>query len=630
MIMKYNKYKKYILSDMANMVLIFVISLFICKLILFKSDALFDNDVDFHYARVMSTVHAWMDHQFVPQLDPTAVKGFGYSWNLFYGPLPTYFIAGLFFICRDLAFSVNLTSVIIVFCIGLMMYRYIKYRTQSQGAALVSAVSMITSTSVLLNIYQYSGYGPLFAMFFAILSLYGIQLIFDKEKNGLGVLLLGFGGSGMLLSHTLSCLVMVIYIMLLLICHFKITLKRMKSFVLSACLSLGLSAYFLLPFIELKNLNIYNLFNKSFVKVYMWKNPNSMNFGRVSFKQMFSLEQLNVASFPIVSFIISLVLLCLICSLLVFKRIKKEESKLLSDVFLFFLFALSIFVLCSNWMDWHKLPGFLWTMQSPIRIMFYASGLLFSVYIGLSYSYVIRKAPRFITIILSIFLVVINVIFSQSLIDSPHNNFAKYFHNLKKIDASYSIEGEQFLKTAIGEFFPTSIGTQEKSLSQIISEKDFAYYFSLGYIYPALDKRIQEGIVNTSDNQPTNFKVHEQKYSRSEFVFDVPKMVKTTDVEIPKIYYPGYKAYSYMNGEKVALRVVPSKRGFVQVNLPKEKAGRIIVYYGLSRATIIGVSLTLLSIFISICYLIKYRRDKKREIRHASLKRRTLRYSTDA
>ena len=312
---------------MANMVLIFVISLFICKLILFKSDALFDNDVDFHYARVMSTVHAWMDHQFVPQLDPTAVKGFGYSWNLFYGPFPTYFIAGLFFICRDLAFSVNLTSVIIVFCIGLMMYRYIKYRTQSQGAALVSAVSMITSTSVLLNIYQYSGYGPLFAMFFAILSLYGIQLIFDKEKNGLGVLLLGFGGSGMLLSHTLSCLVMVIYIMLLLICHFKITLKRMKSFVLSACLSLGLSAYFLLPFIELKNLNIYNLFNESFVKVYMWKNPNSMNFGRVSFKQMFSLEQLNVASFPVVSLIISLVLLCLICSLLVFKRIKKEESK---------------------------------------------------------------------------------------------------------------------------------------------------------------------------------------------------------------------------------------------------------------------------------------------------------------
>lgn len=628
--MKYNKYKKYILSDMTNIVLIFVISLFICKLILFKSDALFDNDVDFHYARVMSTVHALMDHQFVPQLDPTAVKGFGYSWNLFYGPLPTYFIAGLFFICRDLAFSVNLISVIIVFCIGLMMYRYIKYRTQSQGAALVSAVSMITSTSVLLNIYQYSGYGPLFAMFFAILSLYGIQLIFDKEKNGLGVLLLGFGGSGMLLSHTLSCLVMVIYIILMLICHFKITLKRIKSFVLSAVLSLGLSAYFLLPFIELKNLNIYNLFNKSFVKVYMWKNPNSMNFGRVSFKQMFSLEQLNVASFPIVSLIISLVLFCLICSLLVFKRIKKEESKLLSDVFLFFLFSLSIFVLCSNWLDWHKLPGFLWTMQSPIRIMFYASGLLFSVYIGLTYSYVIRKTPRFITIILSIFLVVINVIFSQSLIDSPHNNFAKYFHNLKKIDTSYSIEGEQFLKTAIGEFFPTSIGTQEKSLSQIISEQDFAYYFSLGYIYPALDKRIQEGIVNTSDNQPTNFKVHEQKYSRSEFVFDVPKMVKTTDVEIPKIYYPGYKAYSYMNGKKVALQVVPSKRGFVQVNLPKEKAGRIIVYYGMSRATIIGISLTLLSIFISICYLIKYRRDKKRKIRHSSLERRTLRYSIDS
>lgn len=177
------KDNKYTISDMTNIVLIFVISLFICKLILFKSNALFDNDVDFHYARAMSAVHAILDHQFVPQLDPTAVKGFGYSWDLFYGPLPTYFIAGLFFICRDLAFSVNLTSVIAVFSIGLVMYRYIKYRTQSKGAALVSAVSMITSTSVLLNIYYYSGYGPLFAILFAILSLYGIQLIFDKEKK---------------------------------------------------------------------------------------------------------------------------------------------------------------------------------------------------------------------------------------------------------------------------------------------------------------------------------------------------------------------------------------------------------------------------------------------------------------
>lgn len=313
-----------------------------------------------------------------------------------------------------------------------------------------------------------------------------------------------------------------------------------------------------------------------------------------------------------------------------FKRIKKEESKLLSDVFLFLLISLSIFVFCSNWLDWHELPSLLWTMQSPVRIMYYASGLLFSVYIGLSYSYVIKRAPHFITVILSIFLVVINVIFSQSLIDSPHNHFAKNFHNLKKLDSAHSIEGEQFFKTAIGEFFPTNIGTQEKSLSQIVSEQNFPYYFSSGYIYPAIDKRKQEGIVNVTDNQPINFKVHKEKYGRSEFVFDVPQMMKVTDVEIPKIYYPGYKAYSYRNGKKVMLQVGPSKRGFVQVNLPKGKVSQVTLYYGLSRATIIGVSLTLLSIFISICYLIKYMRDKKREIKRTALGIITLRYNTDA
>lgn len=556
----------------------------------------------------MSTIHALMDHQLVPQLDPTAVDGFGYSWNMFYGPLPTYFIAGMFFICRNLALSINVVTLISIFLIGFIMYRYIKYRTHSHVASLLAAVLMITSNSVLVNIYQYSGYGPLFAIFFSILSLYGIQKILDSEKNVIGILMLSLGGVGMLLSHTLTCLIMILYIIIFLLFHFKLTLKRIKSFTLSACLSLGLSAYFLLPFIELKNTNIYNQFNQTFVNVYMWKSAAIMNSARVTLRKMLFPDKLNVIAFPILLIIISAVLLLTICLLYIFKYINK---KVLGEIFIFLLLAISILIFCSHLLDWRKLPSFLWTMQYPTRIMFYASGMIFCIYIGLSFAYVAKKIPSGITNSVTILLVFISFIFSQIIIDTPNNFFRQRFDHLEKVDANYSISGRQFLKTAIGEFFPTNIGTQEKSLSQIISENHQAFYFSRNYIYPALVKRKQEGIINLSDKQVNVYQIKKEKYVRSEFKFVTKKIDQTINVELPKIYYPGYKAYSYTDGKKSNLQAYPSKRGYVKLTLPKGRSRVVTVYYGLSHATIIGLSLTIVSILISLYYLIKYRNGKR-------------------
>ena len=93
--------KKWTINSGGYIFLIAIVAALVCKVTLFKSGVLIVNDVDFHYARAMSTIHALMDHQIVPQLDPTAVNGFGYSWNQFYGPLPTYFIAAVFFVTKN-------------------------------------------------------------------------------------------------------------------------------------------------------------------------------------------------------------------------------------------------------------------------------------------------------------------------------------------------------------------------------------------------------------------------------------------------------------------------------------------------------------------------------------------------
>ena len=52
------------------------------------------DDYAFHVTRMQSASRAWSNGQFLPQVDPDALNGFGYAYNLFYGPLVTYLAAG--------------------------------------------------------------------------------------------------------------------------------------------------------------------------------------------------------------------------------------------------------------------------------------------------------------------------------------------------------------------------------------------------------------------------------------------------------------------------------------------------------------------------------------------------------
>ena len=136
--------------------IIILVSLFVSRYFIFQNNAMIENDVDFHYARVLSTIRGWIDHQFIPQLDPEGASNFGYSWNIFYGPLPTYFIAIVYFFIHNLALSINSLTVLVVCLIGVMMYKYIYYRTVSEKSSLVASIALITSTTILNNLYQYT------------------------------------------------------------------------------------------------------------------------------------------------------------------------------------------------------------------------------------------------------------------------------------------------------------------------------------------------------------------------------------------------------------------------------------------------------------------------------------------
>ena len=587
--------------------LIILTSLSVTKFFILQNAAMIDNDVDFHYARALSTVHAWRDHQIIPQLDPTGASNLGFSWNLFYGPLPTYFIALLYSLTHNLALSVNSITVLIVCLIGVIMYKYIYYRTKSEKSALIASIILITSTTILNNLYQFTGYGPLFGTFFAILTLYGIQIILDQEKNIRGIIFLSIGAAGVLLSHTLTCIILIFYIFWVLLANVKNVLKKLKSFLLAAILSFGLSAYFILPFLEVKTYQLYNQFNKEFTAVYMWKNPESMNNGRSAFKNIF-FSRLSVSSSPSILFWLSLVL----CIIIIFIKVKPMTNK--KSAIIFFIFATSTLALCGDWIDWHHMPSMFWTLQYPNRIMYYASGLLFSISIGLSISVILEKFKKeklkfLLTIALSLFFIFI----ANASINSSNNVFHRETVDLEKIDPSSAIvfkgDGGSFVKTSIGEFFPSAIGTKEKPLKEIIKENKGAFYLNLQYIYPAIENRKLEGSIFLNTDEKVSKDSVTDVPSRSDYKVKVKKSDINRLMEIPKVAYPGYKARIVSSSGKVSkLDVGPSSNGYVQVLIPKNASGEVTVYYGLSKATLAGLVLFVISFaMIIILLVIKYR-----------------------
>ena len=102
--------------------------------------------------------------------------------------------------------------------------------------------------------------------------------------------------------------------------------------------------------------------------------------------------------------------------------------------------------------------------------MFYVSGITFSVFIGLTYGKLTNKLSPYWHCGMLVILMIISIGISQFSIEAKDNLFRANFNQSGSIDKNYDINGQQNLKTAIGEFFPTSIGTKNKTLSAIIDE----------------------------------------------------------------------------------------------------------------------------------------------------------------
>lgn len=146
------------------------------------------DDYAFHVTRLQSASKAWSNGQIVPQVDPDELGGFGYAYNLFYGPLITYVVAGLQAIFQMWPIAINLALVLCLIGAGLVMCYVMTKISGNKVVAVLSAVFLMAAPYTLNNLYARMALGEVVALVAAPILLLGLWQLLKGRNMQRGVL----------------------------------------------------------------------------------------------------------------------------------------------------------------------------------------------------------------------------------------------------------------------------------------------------------------------------------------------------------------------------------------------------------------------------------------------------------
>lgn len=570
------------------------------------------NDFAFNYARVMSTISSLKDGQIIPQFDPHALSGFGYAWNEFYGPLPTYIISSIQSLVKSWPLSFALFNTICILISGILILIFskevLKGAAKSNWYGLLAFIIFAFSNSTYINLYYYTNPSQPLALLFVILLFLGITKMFTKRSWG-AFLLISFGAAGLPLSHTVTtiCAIpfIVLYVLFLIIKkhNLKENLKVIGLVFLSMISAVALSAFFLFPLLENLKSRVYNVSNPAFSRSFGW---NNIDYFQGKWETLYK-SGYSFHKYPSLVFVI-LILLVFVCSLINFKKTVAKYS-------LFFSFS-SLIIMAM------QLPIFPWNLFSAFTIVQDPArfSTLFGFFSALGTAFLLSVLFEKISLKFSYPLIIILFIifsifgfleFSNRIQKGSKPLFAPAQNLLNRTTFNYKKNPDTI---AIGEYLPQAIGTHSqpynKTIQQFYKDKNVYSMRNQAMIYLQQRGKYPKALSK-------NIQISEYTKRGSHVTFRGVTDSKNASVEIPEIYYKGFKAYTRSGAKKNYLTTKISKNGFLEIEVSKNFSGRIYSYFGMSPATKFGgilSLLTLISLLIISIWKYFYKMKRKNKI----------------
>ena len=578
----------------------------------------FDDGIQ-HICRLIGTEQSIKENQLFPVIMSKLCNNFGYSWNLFYSPITSYIPLIFRIFTNSYELCLKLFMMMVSIATGFVMYFFVKKflkgkEISNDGNKLDSIAKTSDSKKIILNSKKIEMIAILASVLYILLpyrlndmylriavaeltSFIFLPIVFNglysivnlKEKSWLLVV----GGAGMLLTHSLLTVYLVIFCVIYLIINIKkLDKKTILRLLASTGIILLLTAFYWIPLLQTKLSANYEVFNEGHM---------------VRWDAMVALK----ATLPEIAFykqermFYGIGILVIIGTALSFTILKRKDIDRKMMQFSFRMLEFGGFFLC---------------ICAPIAIGL--SVQKFNVYTVLAFTCVsiVLLLPNLKELHYGEYYSeedLINGIEVTSNTGRVHAGCASFeylpskaFENRKYIEEREDVP----IILNINDYMDEQDNSDSSESTNIKVPKIFNYskngtnlYFYVGYNYTEEDindEKILGESIKTKENEvesETNSELEDNELL----------------IELPYIYYIGYNVeYTDRNGNSYKACTYESDNGFLCISVPDEELAVSVKYTGtvlMKIAYITSAATALVLIIMYITARIKYKKIVKRE-----------------
>lgn len=545
-------------KEIINYILIIIASIIISIPLTNKNLNIYRDDGIQHICRIIGTEQTLADKQFLPMIMSDLCNNFGYSWNIFYSPLTAYM--SVVFRVFNLSYvnCLKLCMFVIVLLSGITMYKFALRITKNKKLATLASIIYILAPYRITDMYIRTALAELASFIFIPIVFEGLYIILNEEKKSYK---LALGAAGLILTHQVIAMYTAIICFVYLIVFFK----KLKS--KTVLKNIGVNLLFCILMTSFYWVGLLQHYFSTSYEVFVpgrMEREEVLIFYKAKFSQLFitNSEQTMIYAIGLLS-VIGLVL-----TPIAYKKIPEEYKK----TYMFFLITGVILIgMTLKIFPFEKFPQALTMLQFTFRLFTFTS-FFFAFVVATNFAILIKNFKTLDIVVLLTISILLLVPYKSKLDFNLKDNEERLINGVRVTENT----GRVHAGMASMEYLPTKAF---KNLRYIANRKDEVI---------VLDNN--EAVISDYTKLSSNMNCK------------ISNINKETTIELPYIYYLGYRVYA--NGQEI--KYTESDNGFIQINIAKDS--QIKVKYLGTNEMLISYAISIIS-FAILIYLLKIKNN---------------------
>lgn len=532
-------------KEIINYILIIIASIIISIPLANKSLNIYRDDGIQHICRIIGTEQTLADKQFLPMIMSNLCNNFGYSWNIFYSPLTAYMSVMFRIFNFSYVNCLKLCMFVIVLLSGLTMYKLTFRITKNKKLATLASIIYILAPYRITDMYIRTALAELASFIFIPIVFEGLYIIVNEEKKSYK---LALGAAGLILTHQ----VIAMYTAIICFAYLIVFFKKLKS--KTVLKNIGVNLLFCILMTSFYWVGLLQHYFSTSYEVFVpgrMEREEVLIFYKAKFSQLFitNSEQTMIYAIGLLS-VIGLVL-----TPIAYKKVPEEYKK----TYMFFLITGVILIgMTLSIFPFEKLPQALTMLQFTFRLFTFTS-FFFAFVVATNFAILIKNFKTLDIVVLLTISILLLVPYKSKLDFNLKDNEERLINGVRVTENT----GRVHAGMASMEYLPTKAF---KNLKYIANRKDEVI---------VLDNN--EAVISDYTKQASNMNCK------------ISNINKETTIELPYIYYLGYRVYA--NGQEITY--TESDNGFIQINIAKDS--QIKVKYLGTNEMLISYAVSIIS-----------------------------------